>query len=209
MCLTDSVECRLGRCSECCGQTDQHSDSFDQSCIPKYSSPITMVQKVSGVDRKFRVLLKVYTSMYDHYAVVSQDRAIVKDCGYVKLKNCTILGNEKDLTIQVVRRNCEGLTLTFVTSDLVHHRCLMAALQSPQNDDSSSLSDSGEESEGSDKENCQSSALQGQRRTSVPMESRLQRIMWKRDLSPRSSRPGGGRKSSMPSLAENEELESE
>lgn len=160
---------------------------YEQDGLPKYSSPLIMVQKIAGIDRKLRVVLKVYSTVYGLYAVVSQDRAIVKDCGYINLKTCTVLTNECDLSVQLIQRNCEGLTLTFKVSNLDEHKKLSNILNPGDCNSGDDSSDTG-----SDKENTM-------------CDSKLNK-MWKRDISPRST-PAGGRKTSLPALDEGVETE--
>lgn len=88
--------------------------------LPKKSGPVSMVQTVKGRLLKNRVVLSVYQSSYDRYAVVSQERIIVKDCGYINLKYCrvenvTMKGLEN--AFQIIPRKCEGNVLTLSVSN--------------------------------------------------------------------------------------------
>ena len=82
--------------------------------LPKFRTQLYMLQKVRGLERKMNVVFSVYATCYDVYAVVSQDRnIIVKDCGYIKLKNCNVHFDDVMLTLQIVQKNYEGVPLRF------------------------------------------------------------------------------------------------
>lgn len=61
--------------------------------LPRKAGPVTMHQALPGSSKKIKVpvILKVYATSYGRYAVVAQDRLpLCKDCGYIKLRNCTV-----------------------------------------------------------------------------------------------------------------------
>ncbi|ELT93449.1 hypothetical protein CAPTEDRAFT_220788 [Capitella teleta] len=64
----------------------------DVDALPRKTGSVTMLQALPGSCRKVQVsvVLKVYATSYGRYAVVAQDRELSKDCGYIKLRNCTV-----------------------------------------------------------------------------------------------------------------------
>lgn len=82
---------------------------------PKKSGAVYMTQSMAGRSRKVRVILSVYSNSYDSYVVVSQDKLLCKDSGYINLRNCTV--QKDNNTLQIVPQNGEGQTLSFTVSD--------------------------------------------------------------------------------------------
>lgn len=183
--------------NEMCPNCREDRDAeVPQDGLPKYSSALTMVQKIGGKDRKVRVVLKIYSSMYGSYGVVSQDRIIVKDCGYINLKTCTVFQNKTDLSVQIIQRNCEGLSLTFQLPNDEELEKLMKFLEPEDlglNMDDLTITAT------HNKENYHQTGS-----GTVLADSKLNKL-WKRDLSPRS--PCDKRKGSLPALDESEETE--
>ena len=70
-----------------------------------------------GRTQNIRVVVKVYASTYDHYAVVYADK-ICQACGFINLKNCTIdpFSGGKNCGFRVIPKDCEGNTVTFITN---------------------------------------------------------------------------------------------
>ena len=70
----------------------------------------------SGRTHKIRVRVEVYTSTYDHYAVVYPDK-ICRACGFINLKNCTLEAvTGPSCGFKVIPKDCEGTTVTFLVS---------------------------------------------------------------------------------------------
>ncbi len=84
---------------------------------PKKTGFICMFQTVAGQPRRCRVRLSVYETSFDHYAVVSQDKAICAACGYINLKSATvqIIDNTR-LTFQIIPKDCDANILTLAVS---------------------------------------------------------------------------------------------
>ena len=59
---------------------------------PIWEKTVRVVQSTApGKLIKVRVILKVYSTSFGcRYAVVSQDKLLSKDCGYINLKHCTV-----------------------------------------------------------------------------------------------------------------------
>ena len=62
--------------------------------------------------RKIRVRLSVHYNHFERFAVVSQDKVLCKDCGYINLRNCTVR-ETGDNSFQIIPRDCDGNMLTF------------------------------------------------------------------------------------------------
>ncbi len=65
--------------------------------------------------RRQRVRLSVYYSHFEKYAVVSQDKVLCKDSGYINLRHC-IVRETADNSFQILPRDCDGNILTFTVS---------------------------------------------------------------------------------------------
>ena len=104
------------RCQSC-DVIDKQNDGS-----PKFRGSMLMLQKVGKVERKLGVVLSIYSTSFDLYAVVSQDRnIIVKDCGYIRLKNCTVSTDMDTQTLEIVEKNCDGIPLRFGMNEEAHY----------------------------------------------------------------------------------------
>jgi len=83
-------------------------------CIELRSGSVTLV---NGGGRRLRVLLKVYRTSLEHFAVLYPDKLVTccKPMGFVNLKNCAVGGWRR--TIQITQRGCDGDVLTFECAD--------------------------------------------------------------------------------------------
>ena len=96
------------RCQSC-DVIDKQNDGS-----PKFRGSMLMLQKVGKVERKLGVVLSIYSTSFDLHAVVSQDRnIIVKDCGYIRLRNCTVSTDMDSQMLEIVEKNCDGIPLRF------------------------------------------------------------------------------------------------
>ena len=103
----------VDNCTEC--------HKLQDGGLPKFRTPMVMLQKVGNKEHKLRVVLSIYSTNYDLYAVVSQDRnIIVKDCGYIKLKNCIVTMNKNNLSLEIMQKNYEELSLRFRVNKCEH-----------------------------------------------------------------------------------------
>ena len=84
--------------------------------LPRMSGPVMMTAPGSSPARCVRkvcVVLNVYCTSYDGYAVVSQDNLTNRDCGYLSLKHCRLLPDPETDSFQLVPDNKEGQSMSF------------------------------------------------------------------------------------------------
>ena len=147
--------------------------------LPKFRTQLYMLQKIRGVERRMNVVFSVYATCYDVYAVVSQDRnIIVKDCGYIKLRNCNVLFDDVTQTLEISQKRFEGVPLKFKAMRPEQLQQLRRWLQLDDNDNVSS---------------CGVTSLQKSKRAYLTS-------------SPRVS-PNQRRKTSLPVLSEDDEVD--
>ena len=77
--------------------------------------------------RKLRVRLSVHYNHFERFAVVSQDKILCKDCGYINLRNCTIR-ESGDNSFQILPRDCDGNVLTFTVPSSLEAKDWLKAL---------------------------------------------------------------------------------
>lgn len=129
--------------------------------LPSKMGPVWLVQPgPGGRPRKTRVRLSVYNSNFDRYAVVSQEKLICKDCGYINLKNATIREVETNssclnrlntqpegvktgqCSFQIVPKHCDGNVLTFLVSSKAELSDWLKAMDNSTQESSLGLKDS-------------------------------------------------------------------
>ena len=71
-----------------------------------------------GSRRRSKVILSIHYSNFDCFLVVSQDKLMCKDCGYINLKSAKIKQlpqspETKLYSFQLMPRQCDSNTLTF------------------------------------------------------------------------------------------------
>ena len=119
-------------CHECRVTVSHHQDDGS----PKFRTSMMMLQKMGKIERKMGVVLSIYSTNFDLYAVVSQDRnIIVKDCGYIKLRNCTVTTDMNSQTLEIVQKNYEGVPLRFRAHKQEHLREIVNLLHLNSDDD--------------------------------------------------------------------------
>ena len=84
------------------------------TCSPASPRKAGAVYMLQG-RRKVRVRLSVHYNHFERFAVVSQEKIICKDYGFINLRNCTIRENG-DNCFQILPRDCDGNVLTFTVS---------------------------------------------------------------------------------------------
>ncbi|CAH1778078.1 unnamed protein product [Owenia fusiformis] len=86
--------------------------SLEHESIEKKSGRLYMHLKLNDRERKLRVYVKVYSSNFDHYAIVNQDKRFGGQTSYINLKNYNVerLDN-KDNTFQLVSTRPDGATV--------------------------------------------------------------------------------------------------
>lgn len=170
---------------------EAHVEQTTQDGVPKYAAPVYMFQRVNNVERKINVILKVYSSAFETYAVVTQNKflAAAKDCGYFNLKSCSVYCDTDALFIQIVQNNGEGSGVKFKVANRDDLDNFMDALQpctalnNRNNNDSCVFNSNGKET----------------------VSPKLGQLL-KRDLSPRPPH-AVHRKISLPALDESDEAE--
>ena len=86
---------------------------------PVKSGPVFIQQRTGGQTSKLRVILTVYTTRFEHYAVISQERILCKDSGFINLKHCKaqkLNNNEGSFEISLKDGDLGSLTITPVHS---------------------------------------------------------------------------------------------
>ena len=84
------------------------------TCSPASPRKAGAVYMIQG-RRKVRVRLSVHHKHFEQYVVVSQERLLCKDCGFINLRNCTIKENGENC-FQILPKDCDGNILTFAVS---------------------------------------------------------------------------------------------
>ena len=78
------------------------------------SGNLIMVQCCHGKQVRVPVIVRVYHSTFEHYAVFYRDCKFTNAAVYVSLKHCTVFTSDKNTReIKLVPENIEGSTLTF------------------------------------------------------------------------------------------------
>ena len=97
----------------CADSKTQNSSGLEK----KSGHLLTTRTDARGRTQNIRVVVKVYASTYDHYAVVYADK-ICQACGFINLKHCTIdpFSGGKNCGFRVIPKDCEGNTVTFITN---------------------------------------------------------------------------------------------
>jgi len=89
------------------------SPSKMPTCSEIRCGGLTMVN-ACGCKNDVRVVVKVYRTTLEHFAVVYPDKVVCKPIGFINLKNCSVgcLMNSSR-TVQIVQKSCDGGLLTF------------------------------------------------------------------------------------------------
>ena len=78
---------------------------------------ITRTDPVTRRTHNIPVVVKVYTSTYDHYAVVYPDK-LCSSCGYINLKNCALdTFTGRKCGFKLIPNDCDGKPMTFLTNN--------------------------------------------------------------------------------------------
>lgn len=93
---------------------------YSRGARPRKSGAVFLLNRTGGRARKVPVVLSLYCGSFDRYAVVSQDRLMCKDCGYINLRHSAVSrldssnnNNSDDLSFQIVPTKCDGQSLVF------------------------------------------------------------------------------------------------
>ena len=81
------------------------------TCSPASPRKAGAVYMLQG-RRKVRVRLSVHYNHFERFAVVSQEKIICKDCGFINLRNCIVRENGENC-FQILPKDCDGNVLTF------------------------------------------------------------------------------------------------
>lgn len=81
--------------------------------LPAFSGSVTMLACSGNKTHRLPVVLSIYKTFYEFYAVISQDRVILKDFGYINLKRCLLQIKDDVIKLIPIGRNAHGQTLTF------------------------------------------------------------------------------------------------
>ena len=87
---------------------------------PRKSGSVFLLNRAGGRSRKVPVVLSLYCGSFDRYAVVSQDRLMCKDCGFINLRHSAVSrltsgnnNNSDELSFQIIPTKCDGQSLVF------------------------------------------------------------------------------------------------
>lgn len=80
-----------------------------------------------GRTKKTAVFVRVYKTLFEHYAVVYKNEKVPSTATYICLKNCQVFQGEGD-DIKVVPDNLEGIKVTFEIPDSEEIRNWLNAL---------------------------------------------------------------------------------
>ena len=76
--------------------------------------------QTGGRSRRVPVVLSLYCGTFDRYAVVSQDRLMCKDCGYINLRHSAVSrldssnnSSNEELSFQIIPTKCDGQSVVF------------------------------------------------------------------------------------------------
>ncbi|GAB6020342.1 hypothetical protein CHUAL_003054 [Chamberlinius hualienensis] len=86
-------------------------------CIELRSGSVTLIGS-AGSSHNLRVILKVYRTSLEHFAVLYPDKLMTccKPIGFINLKNCNVGCWRR--TLQIAQRSCDGGVLTFDCGDV-------------------------------------------------------------------------------------------
>lgn len=79
---------------------------------PLKEGRVRMVQQLGNKTITVHVTLKIYSNNYDTYAVISMDKALCKDLGYISLKNATIKRVASSSSTRDSKENRHGFQIT-------------------------------------------------------------------------------------------------
>lgn len=114
------------------------------SCSEIRCGALTMVRSSScGCGSDVRVVLKVYRTSLEHFAVIYPDKAVCKPFGFINLKNCRVqLLRNNTRVMQIVQKSCDGGVLTFRADTPVDAKMWLDCLRLPFTGSSTSPSSS-------------------------------------------------------------------
>lgn len=102
---------------------------------------LTLVRSSSacGCGADLRVVVKVYRTSLEHFAIIYPDKVICKPFGFVNLKHCRVqLLRNNALVMQVVQQSCDGGIVTFRADSPLEAKTWLDCLQSKTRFSSSS-----------------------------------------------------------------------
>lgn len=94
-----------------------YSSPGSGGCIELRSGSVTLIGG-AGSPHNLRVILKVYRTSLEHFAVLYPDKLMTccKPIGFINLKNCNVGCWRR--TLQIAQRSCDGGVLTFDCADV-------------------------------------------------------------------------------------------
>lgn len=84
------------------------------TCSPASPRKAGCVYMIQG-RRKVRVRLSVHSGQFDRFIIVSQDKVLCRDSGFINLRNCTVR-EAGDKGFEILPRGCDGPPLRFVVT---------------------------------------------------------------------------------------------
>lgn len=77
---------------------------------------LLMDQTCNGKTQQAPVFVRIYKTLFDHYAIVYRNELIPSTAVYISLKNCQVYKGDKD-DIKVIPDNLEGTKITFKVAE--------------------------------------------------------------------------------------------
>ncbi|VDI54131.1 Hypothetical predicted protein [Mytilus galloprovincialis] len=96
-----------------CKQAQESSDV--RTALKK--GTLTMVQSVNNQLVKFPMVVQVYKTRFEHYAVIHRDMKFTNTAVYMNLKKCQVRKRGTN-EITLIADNIEGNSLTFLTRNI-------------------------------------------------------------------------------------------
>ena len=98
-----------------------HSRGTNGARPCKSGSVFLRYPQTGGRSRRVPVVLSLYCGTFDRYAVVSQDRLMCKDCGYINLRHSAVSrldssnnsSSNEELSFQIIPTKCDGQSVVF------------------------------------------------------------------------------------------------
>lgn len=101
------------------------------TCSELRCGTLIMLRTGCGFNTDLRVLVKVYRTSLEHFAVLYPEKLISKPFGFINLKNCNVeCMRNNPRVLQIVQRNCDGGVLTFRAESTMDAKLWQEALQS-------------------------------------------------------------------------------
>ncbi len=135
--LPPEVCLAAGDMLEACAVVPQTMPSVGVTGKPIKCGALSALQTTKdGRAVRVRILLSVYTSNYGRYAVLSQDKAVRRDCGFINLKNATVRtvdmpngGSNSQHCVQILPRDADVQGVTFCAASAAEASQWLAVLQ--------------------------------------------------------------------------------